>query len=429
MPRRNLLVLLAAVLAALLCYPRVQKSPYGAVLAGAMSEINREYLHPIDGQSLFEGAMDGMMGRLDQNSLYISPDDLEDFHKEIDQEFVGMGVKVDLDPRTKQLTVFTALTGSPAHRAGILAGDRILKIGKKSTQDMSLGDAVGLLLGKPGEPLTLTVLHSGESKPVEITLVRELIHWPTVIGDLRNPDGSWNFFLDGHDRIGYVRITSFTEKTAEELEKALRWLADRDMRGLVLDLRDDPGGYLDAAVDVCDMLIESGVIVTTRGRDGRARKTYTADGNGRYTDFPMAVLVNERSASAAEIVAACLQDHHRAAIIGERSFGKGTIQKLLELDAGCGAMKLTTSSYWRPSGKTIQRPPEADAKAEWGVSPDSDCAVPLSAEEATRWRTWRAERDVLKPSGDTAKIASANAFADRPLQRAIEWIDKESSAK
>ena len=165
--------------------------------------------------------------------------------------------------------VLSPLAGSPAYRAGIRAGDRILRIGEASTQGMSLPDAVGLLRGKPGDPVTLTVLHEGENQPTEIKIVREKIQIDTVLGDTRNADGSWNFFLQGDDRIGYVRITSFTDKTADELEKALTWLSAHDMRGLVLDLRDDPGGYITAAVDVCDMLLPSGVIVTVRRRDGR----------------------------------------------------------------------------------------------------------------------------------------------------------------
>ena len=147
---------------------------------------------------------------------------------------------------------------------------------------------------------------------------------------------------------------------------ALEWLSAHDMRGLVLDLRDDPGGYLAAAVDVCDLLIPSGVIVTVRRRGGHISRTYAASGQARFTDFPMAVLVNDQTASAAEIVAACLQDHHRAMIVGQRTYGKGTIQEVIDLEKGCGAMKLTTASYWRPSGKNINRPAECRRQGRLG---------------------------------------------------------------
>ncbi len=430
MPRRNLFVLVAVALVALLCYQRVQKNPYGRVLADAMTTIENRYLEPIRASALFEGAMNGMAGRLDDNSAYITPADLPEFQKTIDQQFIGVGMELTLDPQTKQLTVLGPLVGSPAYKAGIRAGDKLLRIGEAGTQGMSLKDAVGLLRGTPGEPVTLTVLHEGEEKPTEIRIVRDTIQVDTVLGDARNADGVWNFFLEGDDRIGYVRIASFTDKTAAELEKALEWLSDRDMRGLVLDLRDDPGGYLDAAVDVCDLLIPSGVIVTTRRRDGRISRICTASGQGRFTDFPMAVLVNQQSASAAEIVAACLQDHHRAAIVGGRTYGKGTIQEVIYLEEGCGAMKLTTASYGRPNGKNIHRPPNAGVKADWGVSPDAGCKVVLTGEEQTRWRLWRARRDVFQPAAKNGVGKDgAEPFVDRQLLRAVECVEKEASGK
>jgi len=430
MPRRNLFVLVAVTLVALLCHQRVEKTPYGRTLANAIGTIENQYLTPIQTGTLFEGAMDGMIGKLDEYSAYITPAELQSFQETIDQQFSGVGMEVAMDPQTKQLTVLSPLVGSPAYQAGVRAGDRILRIGGDSTQGMSLQDAVGLLRGKAGESVTLTVLHEGEAKPAALTIVRDVIQVDSVLGDRRNADGSWNFFLEGHDRIGYVRISSFTEKTADELEHAMEWLSANDLRGLVLDLRDDPGGYLDAAIDVCDMLIRSGLIVTTRGRDGRISRTYSASGKAPFTDFPMAVLVNPQSASAAEIVAACLQDHHRATILGARSYGKGTVQELMNLEKGCGAMKLTTSSYWRPSGKNIQRPPKAEAGAAWGVSPDEGCTVALDAEEQNRWRAWRAHRDVFQTAANRSDSKHpAEPFVDRPLQRAVEYLEKEITAK
>jgi carboxyl-terminal processing protease len=425
MPRRNLLVLIVVTLLALVCHDHVQKNPYGRVLADAIATIEKRALEPIEATQLFQRAMEGLVDRIDDNSAYVTPAELQKFREVIDQQFVGVGMEVALDPQTKQLTVLSPLVGSPAYKAGIRAGDTVLRIGKISAQGMSLTDAVGHLRGKIGEPVTLTVLHEGEPKPVEITIVRDKINVDTVQGDTRNADGSWNFFLDGHNRIGYIRITSFTDKTAEELEKALAWLTAHQMRGLVLDLRDDPGGYLDAAVDVCDLLIDSGVIVTTRRRDGRISQTYAASGRGQFTDFPIVVLVNQFSASAAEIVAACLQDHHRAVIVGQRSYGKGTIQEVIPLEPGFGVMKLTTASYWRPSGKNIQRPAKADAKADWGVSPDPGCTVATTGEEQNRWRLWRSHRD---QSRSTAK-KDGEPFVDAPLQRAVEILEKETAGK
>ena len=185
MPRRNLLVLVAVTLVALLCYQRVQKNPYGHVLANAMTTIENRYIEPVQASKLFERAMDGMLDKLDDNSAYITPADLQEFQQSIDLQFEGVGMEVALDPQTKQLMVLSPLAGSPAYKAGIRAGDKILRIGADSTQGMSLRDAVGLLRGKPGTPVTLTVLHEGEEKPTEITIVRGTIQVDSVRGDTR----------------------------------------------------------------------------------------------------------------------------------------------------------------------------------------------------------------------------------------------------
>lgn len=430
MPRRNLLALLTVTLVALLCYQRVQRNPYGRVLGSVISKIENQYIDPIRGPDLFEAAMDGMVGKLDENSAFIPASVLPAFRKEIDQEFGGVGIEVAMDPQTRQLTVLSPLVGSPGYKAGIRAGDRIVRIGEVSTQGMSLKDAVALLTGKVGKAVTLTILHEGEDKPTEIRVVREKIQVPTVQGDTRNADGSWNFFLGGRNRIGYIRVTSFTDKTADDLKTALDWLTVHEIRGLVLDLRDDPGGYLDAAVDVCDMLIDSGVIVTTRRRGGRISETYAASERGPFTDFPVVVLVNQHSASAAEIVAACLQDHHRATTVGQRSYGKGTVQEVVPLEEGCGAMKITTASYWRPSGKNIQRPREAGANTEWGVSPDEGCKVVLTDNEQSQWQQWRSHRDAFQP-GDNRGGADnkTESFVDRQLVKAVECLEKAGGSR
>jgi len=432
MPRRNLLILLTVTCAALLCYQRVQKSPYGRVLAEAMGIIESRYLEPVPESVLFERAMEGMVGDLDENSAYITPEALQDFHESLDMQFEGIGLEVVLDPETKRLKVLCPLAGSPAYRAGVLAGDLILRIDGDSTQGMSLRDAVGLMRGRPGTTVTLTVERPGQTAPVEIAIVRGKIQVDSLRGDARNPDGSWNYFLEGYDRIGYIRLDGFTDQTADELKKALKWLSARSMRALVLDLRDDPGGYLGAAIDVCDQFLRSGVIVTVRRRGGQIDQTYTASGDGPATDVPIAVLVNDKSANAAEIVAACLQDHQRAKVFGQRTFGKGTVQEIIELDKGCGAMKITTASYWRPNGRNIHRRQDAGAEDDWGDSPDEGCAVELTEDEQNAWRRWRAARDGYSSNSNSQLGLDRNGetpLIDQPLQKAATHLEQTLAEK
>jgi carboxyl-terminal processing protease len=324
--------------------------------------------------------------------------------------------------------VMSPLFGSPAYEAGILAGDQILKIDGQATQGLSLKDAVERLRGKLGEPVTLTVLHEGKKEPVDLTIVRAVIKVNTVLGDTRNADGSWNFFLQGRDRIGYLRITSFAENTADEMREALQWLVDHQMQGLILDLRNDPGGFLDKAVEICDMFIDSGVIVTTRRRHGEVCQTFEATGSGAHSGFPMAVLINKFSASASEIVAACLQDHNRAVLVGQRTFGKGTVQELIHLEAGQGVLKLTTASYWRPSGKNINRHKGAGEKDDWGVRPNPGYQVMIEGDALTKLALERVRRDVFQPTnGNRAKASEEESLTtiDPQLAKAVEYVDAE----
>jgi len=406
-------------------------SRFGRVLAYAMSEIDHRYLERIDRRELFEGAMEGMMGRLDDYSAYIAPDVLGQFQETIDQEFGGVGIEILLDPKTKQLTVASPLVDTPAYKAGIRAGDKILRIDGKSTQGLSLEDASERMRGKPGDAVVLSILHPDETEPEDVPIVREMIQVRTVLGDTRNAEGVWNYFLDGegYDRIGYLRINAFSEHTEQELEEALDWLAEHDMQALILDLRNNPGGLLEAAIRICDRFVHSGEIVSIRRRDGRIEQTFPAHEEGTFSGFPMAVLVNQLSASASEIVAACLQDNKRgAAVVGERSYGKGTVQDLISLQTNQGMLKLTTASYWRPSGKNIHRPDGAPEDGQWGVSPDEGYEVKLEGDEISRLRDWRFHRDLYKPNGDNNLPGDNDPFEDYfdpQLARAIEYVQEQ----
>ena len=423
MPRRNLQLLFGIGLLSILCYQKVQNNRYSEALVKAFDLIQRRYLEPVGGATLFEGAVKGMVDRLDPNSAYFTAANYQEFIESIEQEFAGVGMEVSVDPQTKQLTVVSPLVDSPAYKAGILAGDKILAIDGRSTLGIALENTVQLMRGPTGSSVVLSVLHAGQPKPIDVTIVRAVIQVDSVQGDTRNADGTWNFFLQGFDRIGYLRINSFGDKTAQEMAAAMQKLRADHLRGLILDLRNDPGGRLDAAVAVCDMFINAGVIVTTRSRGGQIKQTYEAQAKADFREFPLAVLVNRHSASASEIVAACLQDHHRSVIVGERTFGKGTVQELLEWPDNLGALKLTTASYWRPSNRNINKPKDADVSADWGVIPDPGYQVVVDDDELTRWFRWRIERDGRRhnASGDTP---DPKVIADAPLLKALEFLEK-----
>jgi len=429
MRRRNLQILWVMTILCLVCYARVDRPT--RVLGFALNEINARYVEPVPPRDLFEGAMSGMMSRLDDYSVYISPQTLKEFEQTIHQEFGGIGVHILLDPDTKQLTVANPLVGSPAHKAGIRAGDRVLRINGESTQGLSLEDASSRMRGKPGQKVIVTVLHSGESAPADIEVTRAIVQEDAVLGDVHNSDGTWNYLLKGPDKIGYVRLDSFGNKTAQELDRVLHQLTQDKMKGLILDLRNNPGGSLEAAIAVCDMFIHSGDIVTTRGRGGVIRERVVASGRGEYADVPMAVLVNRFSASASEIVAACLQDHNRAVIIGERTFGKGTVQELLDLAPDQGAMKLTTASYWRPSGRNIHRTKHATDADAWGVAPNPGCEAKLTPEQMARQLRWRLSRDLYQPAGVKMPggVDEDGLAADPHLAKAVERLKGLSSVK
>ncbi|NLE40018.1 MAG: S41 family peptidase [Pirellulaceae bacterium] len=438
MPRRNIYLLFLVTVVAVAC--AVQNDRHGRLLVHAMREIERRHLEEVDHQDLFEGAMRGVTRQLqekyaDPYTSYVAPAEVPRFHESLDQEFGGLGIQVALPEDTKRLTVVSPLVDSPAHAAGILAGDVILKIDGRSTEGMELSDTVDLMRGKVGEPITLTIERHGMEEPFDLTLVRAIIKVDTVLGDTRNADGSWNFFLEGEDHIGYVRVETISDATARQLEEAMQWLTSHGMKGLILDLRFNSGGYLDKAVEICDMFVDSGAIVSTRRRDGKVSAEIHAKNEGTYRGFPVAVLINQYSASAAEIIAACLQDHHRATIIGQRSFGKGVVQELVYLDSEKGMrrgmMKITASSYWRPSGANINRGKDATEDDEWGVRPDEGFEIVIAEEDLPEFFKSRRLRDTFKNGEPDDKAANGKEadedkpFSDPQLDRAVEHIRKQ----
>ncbi len=367
------------------------------LLVETMDEVERNYVKGISRRELIEAAIQGVLTKLDPYSSYIPRDELEGFRSSVESEFGGIGIQLGME--NGELKVISPLVGTPAYRAGLLAGDRILEINGKSTEGITMDGAIKQLKGKEGTKVTLVVAHKHDGKKDTVTITREVIHVATVLGDHRKDDDAWDFMLDGEKRIGYVRITAFSRNTAGELRSALTQLKAMNVRALILDLRFNPGGLLPSAIEVCDMFIPDGVIVSTRGRNVEER-TWKARKEGTFEGFSMIVLVNRYSASASEIVAACLQDHKRAVVVGERTWGKGSVQNVIELEDGRSALKLTTASYHRPNGKNIDRLPGAKEADEWGVSPNEGYALKLTDHEMALVLQDRKQRDLVLPKGN-----------------------------
>ena len=379
-------------------------------------QIERNYVKGIDRRELMEAAIKGMLSKLDRYSNYVGPKQITQFQEDIQQEFAGIGIQAQIDPQNNILTVMTPIPGSPAHKAGLRAGDRILEIAGKSTQGFTFDDAKKLLKGKPGTMVKVGIQHLGSRKVERIDVKRAIVELATVMGDHYRPDGSWEYLIDPKNKIGYIRLSHFSQRSFNELKDALEELTSKGMKALVFDLRFNPGGLLTQATAIADLFVDDGKIVSVKGRNSQ-EKVWRAHKLGTHTDFPMVVLVNRYSASASEIVSACLQDHHRAVVVGERTWGKGSVQNVIDLPGGHSVLKLTTASYHRPSGKNIHRFPGAKRTDEWGVMPGEKDKVRFSIREMREYLLYRQNRDVITESGPPK-----DDFKDRQLQKAMSIV-------
>jgi len=331
-----------------------------------MEKVRRDY---VDGtnltyQELVYGALKGMINELDPHSEFLDPDKYKDLQSDTEGHFGGLGIVIAM--RDNFITVVAPMEDTPGFKAGILSGDRIIKINGKSTENMALTDAVKLLRGDPNTQVSMTLMRPSNDQIKDYTLTRSVINVDMV----KDINGKKDFPL-GPDKIGYVRLTQFGEKTADDLEVALNKLKAQGMQGLIIDLRWNPGGLLDQAVEVCEKFLPRGTkIVSTEGRNASQDSVHRAAGRGdELHGMPIVILVNLGSASASEIVSGCMQDLHRAIILGEKTFGKGSVQSIIPLDDG-SALRLTTAKYYTPSHKVIH---------EVGITPN--IIVPTTPEE------------------------------------------------
>jgi carboxyl-terminal processing protease len=307
-----------------------------------LSIVKKNYVEEVDTKKLIYGAINGMLSSLDPHSSFMPPDMYKEMKIDTKGSFGGLGIEITI--KDGFLTVISPIEDTPAFKAGIKAGDQILKIEDKFTKDMSIMDAVKRMRGPKGSKITITVMRDGFERPKEFSLTRDVILIKSV--KFKTLDAGY----------GYVRIAQFQEKTDEDLAKALKTLKEENkgtIKGLVIDLRNDPGGLLDQAVKVCDHFVEDGLIVYTEGREAESKMKFYARKGDKEPRYPIVVLINGGSASASEIVAGALQDHNRAVIMGTQSFGKGSVQTIIPLSEDSG-LRLTTALYYTPNGRSIQ---------------------------------------------------------------------------
>ncbi|MFC1889296.1 S41 family peptidase [Thermodesulfobacteriota bacterium] len=329
--------------------------------ADVLSIVQKKYVEDVDSQELVYGAIHGMLKTLDPHSSFLSPEEYKEFQLDTKGSFGGLGIEISV--RDGVLTIISPIEDTPAYRAGIQAGDKIILIEGEPSKDMTLMEAVKKLRGKKGTEVTISIWREGFEKLKEITIVRDIIKIQSVKKK------------DIGDGYGYVRILQFKQNTVSDLEKALKELENEyagGLKGIVLDLRTNPGGLLDQAVGVSDMFLDSGLIVYIDGRMKSQKMEFSAKENSMYPDIPIVVLVNHGSASASEIVAGALQDNDRAIILGTPTFGKGSVQSIISMEDGSG-LKLTTARYFTPDGNDIQ------AK---GITPDIELAASLKKVES-----------------------------------------------
>ena len=354
------------------------------VLADVLDEIDRSYVQEKDRSQLIKAAIDGMMKELDPHSKFISGDEaMEGFNRMMQAEYSGVGIRIAKDGEAIQ--VVSPLVGSPAYQAGIRPGDRITAIGGEELNGVDVNDISGRIEGAEGTEISLTLLDAETKQPKKVTLTREKIKVETVIGVTRDEGDKWNYMLDEERRIGYIRLTQFNNGCIKQFDEAVAQLLDKNVRALVFDLRFNHGGSLADTVKVTSRFLTEGTtIVTIEGRNTLKRAHY-AEKDGPLVDIPVAVIVNGTSGSGSEIVASCLQDERpNTTIVGQRTWGKGTVQNIIKLDEGRSLLKLTTAAYRRPSGKNIHRFPTAKTEDDWGVSPDEGFFIALSKSDTVR---------------------------------------------
>ncbi len=412
------------------------------LIADVLGEVEKHYVEDLDDakrQKLVENMINGGLHDLDEHTMYLNAEMLKEFEKQSQGEFGGVGFLMTYEGPGKPLVIDTPLPNSPAYDAGIQAGDVILKVDGVPTDGMKTDEARKLISGKPGTPVTLTLLRGGSKTPEDVPIVRALIEQPVVSGVARDPDNPllWNHILDKANGIAYLRLSGFSGKTTKELKAALDRCEAAGAKSYILDLRENPGGLLNEAIDVADLFLADGGIVRTMVRG--SERSWTAKNDGKpyekAAERPMVVLVNGLSASASEIVAGALQDNRRAAVVGTRTYGKGSVQKVFDLPDG-GAVKVTTEVWMTPSGKHLQRRMTIDSdSATVGIEPDDGLKVVLTELQWRHYLTSVKRANVLPGKAGVAPKRTAplengdpplpENYKDPVVEKALEHLRKK----
>ena len=410
MHQRNLLIIAIVVPGCLLAFAAQDQTGQGKRFAEVVQQLNKRHFQPVDSEQLFNAAMDGVFRTLDDRSKFIESINMNDYIKEPKDEFAGIGVELDANPSTGNISVVAPVFGGPAWRAGVRSGDLVDSVNGIDASSLDLSEIVNQFRGAVGSTVNLRVRKAGvidTDSPVvqDITIRRQNIAIESIRGDRRLPSGAWDWWLEGEPNIAYLRISFFSKQTGSQCSEILHDLAERNksLEGLIIDLRGNAGGVLESGVSVCDLFLEDELVVAitnARIRDHSDRKQIQQEWRatrGKILEgVPIAILIDEFTADVSEVVAACLQDHGRAKIVGSRSFGNASIQTTTVLSSGPGAIRLTTNQYQRPSGSHLNRLSTSQDTDAWGVRPDSGFAFSPTRQQLENWISWRRERDLVR---------------------------------
>ena len=405
----------------MLCYARTDNPPYARYLGDVLHHIREKSLQQPDERKLYEAAVNGMLSQLDPYTGYSPPVEAVELDEEINQRLTGIGVQVAFDAENRPL-VISPIRDGPAMKAGVRAGDRILAVNGESVLQLNMDGLVQRIKGPYGSRVQLTLLAEDSNHSRDVQVVRTDVRVASVIGDSPQADGSWKFTLEGEPTIGYARILEFGRYTGAEIAEVCNTLSEKKVERLILDLRGNTGGLLEAAVATCDLFIDEGVIVSQRDRNGKQVDIYEATGRRPSYAGKLAVLVDGGTASASEIVAGCLQDHYRATIIGSRTYGKGTVQDIIPIERRRAFLRLTTSGYWRPSGKNIHRAVDSKPSDIWGVMPDAGMTMEVNQEQQEAAFLARRGRDFPVLDRKNPVTWEKLLAADAVLARGVEVL-------